>query len=319
MHIIRRFFILLILSFSATLSAQETKPARIIVPFPAGGATDALARLLAIKLGSELGQNFIVENKPGASGQIGTAFVKSSAPDGNTWLFTPDHTIVTLPRLVQKAGYEPLDDFVAAGLVARFPLALSVAPNTGVKSLQELTQFVRSQPGQGSYGVPVVGGFPSTVGVALSQRIGVPLVAVPFPGSGPALQQVAANQIMASITGLADAMPLAKAGRVKVVAVTGEKRSPFLADVPTFQELGISSLSIDSWYGFFAPKATAPAMIERFNHVLVKVLNESDVKQRIADFYIEQTPATLPEAQAEFRTATQFWLEASKSPSFIRP
>ena len=126
------------------------------------------------------------------------------------------------------------------------------------------------------------------MGVALSQRIGVPLVAVPFPGSGPALQQVATNQIMASIT--------------------GEKRSPLPSEVPTIQELVIPGLGIDSWYGFFASKATAPAMFERFNHALVKVLNASDVKQRIADIYIEQTSATLPEAQAKFRTATQFWL-----------
>jgi tripartite-type tricarboxylate transporter receptor subunit TctC len=304
---------------AAAAQAQEAKAMRIIVPFAAGGATDALARLMPAKMGPELGQNLIVENRPGASGQIGTAFVKAAPADGTTWLFTPDHTIVTLPRLVAKAGYEPLDDFVAVGQVARFPLALAVAPHTGANSLQEFMDFVKKEPGKGSYGVPVLGGFPSTVGVALLRRIGVPLVAVPFPGSGPAVQNVAADQVASSVTGMGDAMPLAKAGRIKVVAVTGAKRSPMLPDVPTFEELGVSGLAIDSWYGFFAPKATAPALVERFNAALLKALNDPDVRQKISELSIERAPTTIGEANAEFRAAARYWLDASKSPDFVRP
>lgn len=320
MNFTRRAAAAAILALSTCLSwAQGGGTVRLIVPFPPGGATDALARALAPKLSTQLGQNVIVENKAGASGQIGTAFVKSAPADGSVFLFTTDHTIVTVPHLVANAGYEPLRDFVAVGQVARFPLALTVGPATGAKSLADLATYVKANPGKGNYGVPVVGGFPSTVGVMVARRIGVPMVAVPFPGSGPVVTNVAADQVTAGVTGLGDAMQMHKGGRVKVVAITGTRRSAILPNVPTFEESGYPGLTLNSWYGFFAPKALPAQQALRFNRAVAAALAEADIAQRIAELSMEIAPTTLPEAAAEFKTAADFWTDAAKSPEFVRP
>jgi tripartite-type tricarboxylate transporter receptor subunit TctC len=300
-------------------AAQGPATVRLVVPFPPGGATDALARLLAPKLGAELNQNVIVENRPGASGQIGTAFVKAAPTDGSVLLFTTDHTIVTVPHLVPSSGYEALRDFVAMGQVARYPMALTVAPGTGAASLADFANYVKAHPGKANYGVPVVGGFPSTVGMSVARRIGVPMVAAPFAGSGPVVANVAADQLTAGVTGLGDAMPMHKGGRVRVVAITGTQRSPMLPGVPTFQELGYPGLTLRSWYGFFGPKALPAPAAERFNRALLKVLADPEVKLRVAELSMEIAPTTLAEAAAEFKTAADFWTEAAKSPDFVRP
>lgn len=309
----------LFLLASTAASAQDASLTRIIVPFPAGGATDVLARTLAPRLGVELQRNFIVENRPGASGQIGTGFVKSAPADGSTYLFTTDHTIIAVPLLFPRAGYEALRDFVAVGQVARFQLALSVAPGTGAKSLPELAGFVRSNPDRANYGLPVIGGFPSMVGVAVAKKIGVPMTAVPYQGSGAVVTGVAADQISAGVTGLADVMPMFKAGRVRVVAVSGTRRSSVAPDVPTFEELGYPGLAVSAWYAFFAPKGLPAATAERFNRALAKVLAEPEVRQRIDELSTEHAPTTLQQADAEFKAAVAFWAEAARSPDFVRP
>jgi tripartite-type tricarboxylate transporter receptor subunit TctC len=306
-------------SYSAVASAQDSKTVRIVVPFPPGGATDTLARTIAPKLSRELAQPVIVENRAGASGQIGTSFVKSATPDGTTYLFSTDHTIVAVPLLIPKAGYDALSDFVAVGQVARFQLALSVSPVTGAKSLPEFADYARANPGRANYGLPVVGGFPSMVGIAITKKIGVPMTAVPYNGSGPVVADVAAGQVSAGVTGLADAMPMFTGGRVRVVAVSGTKRSSVAPDVPTFEELGYSGLTANAWYAFFAPKALPAAIAERFNQALAKALTEPDVKQKIADLSTELAPTSLPEADRELRSAAAFWAEAAKSPDFVRP
>jgi len=298
---------------------QDAKLARIVVPFPPGGGTDILARALAPKVGADLGQTLIVENKPGASGQIGTAAVKSAPPDGSTYLLTADHTIVVVPLLVPQAGYAALRDFIAVGQVARFRLAFSVSPRTGAKTLAEFAEVVRSNPSRANYGLPVVGGLPSMVGVAVAKRIGVPMTAVPYNGSGPVVTNVAADQVASGVTGLADAMSLYQAGRVRVVAVTGTERSSVIPGVPTFEELGYPGLAVNAWYAFFAPKGLPLAVAERFNKALNRALSEQDIKQRIAELSTELAPTSLEEADRELRTTAAFWAEAARSPDFVRP
>lgn len=306
-------------AFSAPAPAlAQAGVIRIVVPFPAGGGTDALARTIAPRLAADLGQNVIVENRPGAGGQIGTAAVKAAAADGSTYLFTPDHPIVTLPHVVDKAGYEARD-FVAVGQVARFALALSAGPATGARTMAEFAAFAKANPDRASYGVPYVGGMASTAGVAISKKLGVKLVAIPYQGSGPVVLAVAADHVASGITGLAEALPLAQAGKLRVLAVSGQRRSPQLPDVPTFEELGYAGLTISSWYAFFAPKALPPATAQRFNLALQKALAAPEVKQKIADLAIEYAPTSLDEAGAELHKAAAFWNEAAKSPDFVRP
>lgn len=304
---------------TAAAFAQDSKIVRVVVPFPPGGATDAIARMIAPKLAQELGQSVIVENKTGASGQIGTAFVKSAPPDGLTYLFTTDHTVVTLPVLVANAGFDPMKDFVALGQVARYPLAMTISAASKASTQAEFKELVRAQADRASFGVPVVGGFPSTVGVALQKSIGLPLTAVPYRGSGPVVADVAGGQVTAGVTGLADAMPMAKGNRVRIFAVTGLKRSNVVPEVPTFEELGVTGLTIDSWYAFFGPAGLPSATAERFNLALAKALSDADIKQRIADLSIELAPTTLKQADDILKSAARYWLNASKQPDFVRP
>jgi tripartite-type tricarboxylate transporter receptor subunit TctC len=319
---LRTLFALVGLWLCATLAGgQDSKLLHIVVPFPAGGATDALARGLAPRLGAELGMNVVVENRAGASGQIGTGYVKSAPADGSVVLFTADHTIVTVPHLVANAGFDPLRDFVALGQVARFPLALSVSPASGAKSLPELLVYYKDKADgtRRNYGIPVIGGFPSTVGVALTKASGTALVAVPFQGSGQVLLNVAGDQVTAGVTGLGDAVPMHTGGRVRIVAITGARRSPALPEVPTFEELGVRGLNQVSWYAFFAPKALPAATAERFNQALAKALEDPAVRRKITDLSVEFAPTNLGESAAEFKAAAEFWTEAAKSPDFVRP
>jgi tripartite-type tricarboxylate transporter receptor subunit TctC len=317
---LRPLFALLGLLLSATLAtAQDAKLLHIVVPFPAGGATDALARSLAPILGTELGMNAVVENRPGASGQIGTGYVKAAPADGTVVLFTTDHTIVTVPHLVANAGFDAVRDFVALGQVARFPLSVSVAAASAPKSLFELLAYYRANAARRNYGIPVIGGFPSTVGVALTKAAGTALVAVPFQGSGPVLLNVAGEQVAAGVTGLGDAVPIHVGGRVRILAITGTRRSANLPDVPTFEELGVRGLNQVSWYAFFAPRALPAAMAERFNQALNKALEEPAIRRKIADLSVEIAPTGLAESAAELKAAAEFWAEAAKSPDFVRP
>ena len=312
-------FATLILALPLALPSAAKAQTRILVPYPPGGATDMLARTLAPRLGAVLGQNFIVENRAGASGQIGTAALKGAPADGSVYLFSTEHTVVTVPFLFPKAGYDALKDFMAVGQVARFQLGMTVSPGTGAKSLSEFADFARANPAKANYGVPVIGGFPSTVGVAVSKKVGTPMTAVPYNGSGPVVQAVAADQVSSGITGLADTMPMVQAGRVRVVAVTGTKRSSVLPDVPTFEELGYPGMNVYGWYAFFAPKGLPPPVAEKFNKALATVLAEPEIRQRIRDLTTELAPTTLDEADRELRTSYDFWTRAANSPDFVRP
>lgn len=308
-----------LLLFTTLAAAQDRKLLRIIVPFPAGGVTDALARSLAPRLGDELGMGHVVENRPGANGQIGTAYVKSAPADGTVVLLTVDHTIVTLPHLVENAGYDAQRDFVALGQVARFPWAVSVAATSAPKTLAELLAYYQTNPARRNYGVPIVGGFASTLGTALAKASGTALVAVPYQGSNPVLLAVAGDQVTAGFTGLGDAVQVYSGGRVRILATTGTQRSSALPQIPTFEELGMRGLSQLSWYAFFAPKALPAATAQRFNDALLKALDEPAIRRKIADLSIEMSPTRLPESAAVLKSAAEFWAEAARSPEFVRP
>lgn len=234
-------------------------------------------------------------------------------------LFTTDHTIVTVPHLVANAGFDALRDFVALGQVARFPLAVSVAANSAPKSLAELLAAYRADANRRNYGIPVIGGFPSTVGVALTKAAGTALVAVPFQGSNQVLLNVAGDQVAAGVTGLGDAVAMHTGGRVRILAITGTQRSPALPEVPTFEEQGVRGLNQVSWYAFFAPKALPAAAAERFNQALLKALDDPAIRRKVADLSVELAPTRLSESAAELKSAAEFWAEAAKSPDFVRP
>ncbi|CAA9398505.1 MAG: hypothetical protein AVDCRST_MAG51-745 [uncultured Ramlibacter sp.] len=319
MHPIPRRTALAALAASATpLFAQTQAPGavRILVGFPAGGTIDVVARLLADKLKDELGAPVVVESRPGAGGLLAAQALKQAAPDGRTLLLSPDHTMVTIPLTLKNPGYDVAKDFMPVAQVARYLGALAVASNTGVKTLAEYVAFIKANPGQASVGVPAPGSLQQFSLATISRAAGVPVTAVPYRGSQPLVQDLAAGQVPAGITALGDFLEFNTAGKLRVIATIDSRRAPQLPDVPTFTEQGMK-LDFNFWLGVFAPAGTAPATVQRLNAAVAKVLQLPDVRERMVKLVFEPltgTPAALSERIA---TDTRYWEPIIKSSGWV--
>lgn len=295
-------------------AAQSFKaPIRIVVPYAAGGGTDVLARLLAPGLSKELGQTIIIDNKAGASGQIGTQMVQASAPDGTTLLFTVDHSLIMVPLTVPGVRYDAVADFVPLGQAARSYWTLTVPANVAYGDFKAYVAALKRDPQLRSYGVPFVGGATGFIGDAIGKYAGVQMVAVPFSGSGPVIQNVMAGQVPAGLTGMPEAMAVHRSGKARVIAVSGTQRTQQLPDVPTFKEAGIDGLEFHTFLGFFAPKGLPPAMAQEFNTALRKVLSDSSVLDKIRQMSLQPAPTTNAEAAREVDEMDRFWKSALKA------
>ncbi|MFT3721108.1 Bug family tripartite tricarboxylate transporter substrate binding protein [Pseudorhodoferax sp.] len=290
-------------------------PIRVIVPYAPGGGADAGARLLAPGLSKELGQNIFIENKPGANGQIGTQLVQHAAPDGTTLLFTVDHSLIVVPLTTPGVTYDANRDFVALGQAFRSRWTLTIPANAPYKDFAQFAEAARKDPLIRSYGVSYIGGAPGAVGDAIGKYLGVEMVAVPFPGSAPAMQSVMGNQVPSVSTGMPEAVKAHHAGRVRVVALTGPTRSELLPEVPTFKELGVQDLeTVRTLIGFFAPKGLPPAMAREFNAALRKVLATPQVHEALLQMSLEPANTTLEEAASEIEEAGRFWKQKVGGP-----
>jgi tripartite-type tricarboxylate transporter receptor subunit TctC len=289
-----------ILSLAGTLpaSAQSypAKPIRFIVPFTAGTGPDILARTLGEAMGKRMGQAIIVENKPGASGNIGTDLVAKSAPDGYTILVTVT-TFAMAPALYKPLPFDPLNDFSAIGEVALGHLALVVNSALGVDSVAGLVALAKSKPGALDYASPG-SGTPQHLAMELfKQQMGVDIVHVPYKGSAGAVGDVVANQVPMMIMPVHTAMPFVAAGKLRVLAVSGDQRSSLAPDRPTFKEAGMQDFDVDLWYGLLAPAHTPRPIVDRLNQEIASALTQPDIRESL----IKQglTPATsTPEALA---------------------
>src|SRR5438105_652453 len=250
----------------ARASAQTTKKTlRIVVPFPAGGGTDVLARVVAEKLKDNYAPAVIVENKVGASGRTGVEAVKNADPDGTTLLFTPDFLMTVYPHSFRKLSYDPLADFVPIALIARSGLALAAGPALPpeVKTVREYVEWAREHPKQAFYATTAAGGTPHFVGVMLARDAGIALSPVHYKGGAPALQDLMGGQIPVSINPVSELLPQLQGGKIRVLAVTSGERSKFLPDVPTMTESGFPEIVLAPWLGFFAPARTPPDVVKR--------------------------------------------------------
>lgn len=296
------------LLLAASASAQDFKgPIRIVVPFAAGGATDAVARTLAPKLAKELGQQVIIDNKPGASGQLGSAAVKSAPADGSTFLLALDHSVVIVPLITPAAAYDAIKDFVPVGQVARFQWTFAVPVSSPANSLADFVEMVRKEPIKGNYGVPLQGGVPDIIGAAISRKANVKMEPIPFGGSGQLMPQLIGGQLASGVTGEPEGVQMFLGGKVRILAISGSKRSNLLPNVPTFEELGFTGVSVNSFNAFFAPKGIARPLAEKFNAALGRALKEPDVQQRILEMSMEAAPTDLAEAAAELQKSYDFW------------
>jgi tripartite-type tricarboxylate transporter receptor subunit TctC len=272
---------------SLGLHAQEypSKPVRIIVPFAPGGVADNSARVVAEPLAIRLGQQVIVENRPGASGNIGTAQVAQAAPDGYTLLLGFDGTMVINPHVFQRIPFDTVRDFAPVTKLGDATLLLVAHPAAGVRDLKELIDKAKAKPF--SYGTSGTGGTPHLAGELLRQRTGAQLEHVPYKGGGQAITDVVGGQIPLVFTAIATAQQYVKAGRLVGLGVPGAKRSDALPDVPTFQESGLAGFDVSSWVGIFAPAKTPRPVVERLQRELAAVLRSPFVKERYATLGIE--------------------------------
>lgn len=268
------------LSLPSAAQDWPAKPIRIIVPFSPGGVADNSARVIADKLGARLGQQVLVENRAGASGNIGTEAVAKSAPDGYTLLLGFDGTMVINPHVFPKLGFDALRDFAPVTKLGDATLILVAHPSLPVNSLPELIDYSKKQAGGVAYGTSGTGGTPHLAGELLKQRSGANLVHVPYKGGGQAIGDVVGGQIPLVYTAIATAQQYVKAGRLKGIAVSSEKRSPALPEVQTFIEGGQPGFVVVSWTGIFAPAKTPPAIVERLQKEIAAVLGDAEVRAR---------------------------------------
>ena len=307
---------LVLAAFSGASVAQPSKTIRILVGFAAGGGTDAIARALAEKLKDELNTPVIVENRPGAGGQIAAQALKSAAPDGTTFLLSHDHTVSILPLVMKNPGFDPAKDFVAAAGFATFVNALALSAGTPAKNFTDYVAWVKSQGGQGAIGVPAPASIPEFLVRVIGEKYGLDLIAVPYRGSAPMMADMLANQIAAGIGSVPDFIENHSAGKLRIVAVLGGARQGALPDVPTFAELGLAGFEDVPYYGFFAPAGTPQTTIEQFAAALSRVIAQPETREKLTRWGL--TVHFMPPAQlaARERGYTETWSQIIRKSGF---
>jgi tripartite-type tricarboxylate transporter receptor subunit TctC len=266
------------------VSAQEYpgKPVRVVVPYAAGGNADIWARILAQKLTDSMKQPFVVENKPGANGGIGTDFVAKSSPDGYTLLAVASGPIVVNPTLYTKVPYDPLRDFAPIAQCVVYQYVLVTRAEAPYKSIQDLMAAAREKPGALSYGSTGVGGGNHLAGELFGLAAGASLVHVPYKGSAPALADLLGGQLSFMFDTVITSVPHIRSGKLRAFAVSSAKRASSLPEVPTMQEAGVKGFDISQWQGVLAPAGTPRAIIDKLNAEIVRAMHAPDVHERIA-------------------------------------
>ena len=305
------------LAFCAGAWAQSQPPVKILVGFPPGGGTDAIARTLAERLKDELGRTVIVENKPGAGGQLAAHALKAAPPDGSTFFISHDHTISILPLVSKNPGFDPAKDFVPVAGFASFVNAFAVSGGTPAKSLNDYVEWVRTQKqGKGTVGVPAPASTPEFLVGVLGQTYKLDLVSVPYRGSAPMMGDMLGNQIAAGVGSVPDFIENHKSGRIRIVAVLGGKRQPTLPDVPTLAELGIAGMEDLPYYGFFAPAGTPKAALDEFAQALQKVIAVPEVREKLTGLGLAVEFMNQQQLATRERSYAKTWAEIIRKSGF---
>jgi tripartite-type tricarboxylate transporter receptor subunit TctC len=300
-----------------TALADSGRTVRVLVGFPAGGGTDAIARVLADKLTDELGARVVVENRPGAGGQIAAQALKTAAADGTTYLISHDHTISIVPLVMKNPGFDPARDFVPVAGFAGFVNAFAVAGALPPKTFGEYVGWVKSQQaGQSAVGVPAPASVPEFLVRLIGETFALDLVAAPYRGSAPMLNDLYGSQIPAAIASVPELIEPHQAGKLRVLAVLGGARQPAMPDVPTFAELGLAGFEDVPFYAFFAPAGTPQPVIDQFGAALAKVIAMPEVRDRLTT--LGMTVGYMPQQQlaARERAYAQTWARIIKSSGF---
>ena len=266
----------------AVAQPYPSQPIKIIVPFTAGGTTDILARTIGQKLGEAWKQPVIVENKPGAGGNIGADSVAKARPDGYTLLMGTIGTQAINQSLYAKMPYDSTRDFAPITLVAIVPNMLVVHPSVPAKSVAELVQLAKSKPGELNFASSSTGGSPHLSGEMFKQMTGANIVHVPYKGSAPAVTDLLGGQVSMMFDNMPSVLPHVKAGKLRALGVTSARRSPAAPDIPTIAESGVPGYEVDSWFGLLAPAGTPKEIVAKLSAEIVRILQMPDVNERLA-------------------------------------
>ncbi|MFL6797770.1 MAG: tripartite tricarboxylate transporter substrate-binding protein [Xanthobacteraceae bacterium] len=269
----------------ASRAAAQTlrKSAHVIVGFPAGGGTDMIARIIADRLRGSYAPSVLVENKPGAAARLAAEYVKNADPDGSVMLFTPDFPITVYPHSFRSLNYDPVHDFAPVATTTKSTLTYNVGPAVpeNIKTLSDFVAWCKANPSKASYATTAAGGTPHFVGMMLAAAAGVPMTPVHYRGGAPALQDLMGGHVPASVNPISEVLAQARAGALRVLAVTGSQRSAFLPDVPTMSEVGYDVV-IDSWLGLLVPAKTPPATVNALSSAVAAAVQSPEMIESLA-------------------------------------
>ena len=313
----RRIALLLLLALPALPSvafaqAWPSKPIKWVVPFAPGGTTDILARTVGEKLGAALGQPVIVENRPGAGGGVGADFVAKSPPDGYTLVGGTISTHAINASLYKSLPYDPVRDFVPITLIARLPNLLVINPNVPAKNVAELVALMKANPGKYTFASSGNGTSQHLSGELFKSIAGVDMQHVPYKGSPPALQDVVGGQVTMTFDNITTALPLAKAGNLRALAVTTAQRSAVAPEIPTMAEAGLAGYEIGSWQGVFAPAGTPPEIVRRLNTEIVRILKSPEIHDKLIALGAEPVGNSVDEFTAMVKSEVAKWGDVVK-------
>jgi len=270
-----------------------------IVPFPPGGSVDPLARLLSVKLTDALKQQFIVENKPGASGSIGSAFVAKAKPDGYTFLFVFDTHAVN-PTLIPNMQFDTAKDLAPVMLVGTAPMVVATAVSKPYQNWGDVIKAAKAKPDAISFGSIGNGSLGHLTMILVQQAAGIKLVHVPYKGGGPMTTDAIGGQIELAVASVAAIAPHVKSGKLRPLAITGQKRSASMPEVPSLSELGLPGFNALAWWGIFAPAGTPKPVIDKFHAELVKALGQPDLRKTLTETLGMDLVVSSPEAEQKF-------------------
>jgi tripartite-type tricarboxylate transporter receptor subunit TctC len=296
------------------LSAQEIKgPIKIVVPYPAGGGSDVVARLIADKLKDSLGQTVIVENKPGAGGRIGTEYAKGQPADGTTLLLVNPALFVVAPAVFSKLAYDPDADFAPVSLIQIYQFCASVPPASPIKDVKGLIEWIKKNPNQANYGSPAAGSLPHFFGLMIGKAAGVEMVHSSYNGSGPLVTALIGNQIPIGVDAY-DAQSAYHPDKIRILATAGTSRKQ--PDIPTFKEAGFPEIEGVGWNALVVPAKTPKPVIDKLSAAVAKAVQSADVIEKIKGMGSDPAGTTPEECGAVFKKDRERWVPIIKSSGF---
>jgi tripartite-type tricarboxylate transporter receptor subunit TctC len=291
----------------AQAQQYPTRPVRFVVPFPPGGSVDTLARTIGPRLTDALGQQIVVDNRPGGNGDIGMLVVAKAPADGYTLVLGYIANIAIAPSLYPKMPYDPVKDYAPVTQVATSPNVLTAHPSVQAKNLRELIALAKTKPGAVNFASTGVASVGHLTGELLNNLAGMKMTHVPYKGGGQAIIDLVGGHVQVMFSGFSAAMPHIKSGKVRALAVTGAKRSPALPEVPTIAEQGFPGVEATAWYGVLAPAGTPKPVVTRLHGEIVKILKQSDVTERLGALGFEIVGGTPEQLGAYIKTEIKKW------------